>query len=179
MFNDEELDLARARLSIFQAAASAYQWPDEVDQAMSADLGHPDWMAWVLAAIDSRESNFGLALDADGLGDGGHGHGEIQIDDRSHGTFCASGQWRDLAASLDYVRKNVIIPSYNYLADRFDLFGQDYVRLFWGTIAAYNCGPGNVDRALAVGQGPDSRTTGADYSSNVRSRALALIQALG
>lgn len=129
-------------------------------------------------AIDSRESRFGLLLDEDGLGDAGHGHGEIQIDDRSHGAFCDSGQWQDLAASLEYVRKNVILPSYNYLADRFGFFGEDYTRLFWGTVAAYNCGAGNVSKAVAAGQAPDVRTTGRDYSSDVRARALTLAQAL-
>ena len=83
-----------------------------------------------------------------------------------------------MAASLEYVRKNVILPSYNYLADRFGFFGEDYTRLFWGTVAAYNCGAGNVSKAVAAGQEPDARTTGRDYSSDVRARALTLAQAL-
>ena len=177
LFREGELDRARERLPIFQDAAASYRWPDELNQAMQADLG-ADWMAWVLAGIDSRESHMGLALDEDGLGDAGHGHGEVQIDDRSHVGFCASGAWRDLGASLDYVHHNVIIPAYNYLADRFGYFGQDYARLFWGAVAAYNCGPGNVVRAAARGQDPDSRTAGGDYSADVRNRALALKEAL-
>ena len=177
LFKEGEFGLAKERLPIFQAAADAYQWPPELEQALQAELG-PRWMVWVLMAIDSRESRFGLLLDEDGLGDAGHGHGEIQIDDRSHGAFCDSGQWQDLAASLEYVRKNVILPSYNYLADRFEYFGEDYTRLFWGTVAAYNCGAGNVAKAVAAGQEPDARTTGRDYSSDVRARALTLAQAL-
>jgi hypothetical protein len=179
LFKNGELDLARDRMPIFQAAAAKYSWPEELNQAMQADLGTSDWMTWVLAGIDSRESHMGLSLDEDGLGDAGHGHGEMQIDDRSHGPFCASGQWRDLAASLEYVHHNVIIPSYNYLADRFGYFGENYVRLFWGVVAAYNCGMGNVAKAVAKGQDPDSRTAGGDYSADVRARALALKEALG
>jgi soluble lytic murein transglycosylase-like protein len=72
----------------------------------------------------------------------------------------------------------VILPSYNYLADRFEYFGEDYGRLFWGAIAAYNCGAGNVAKAVANGQDPDSRTTGRDYSWDVRRRALELMEAL-
>ena len=174
----QELDRARDRLPIFQAAADAYEWPPELAEAMQGDLG-PQWMVWILAAIDSRESRFGLALDENGLGDAGHGHGEMQIDDRSHTAFCASGRWRDLAASLEYVHKSVIIPSFNYLGDHFELFGEDYGALFRGTIAAYNCGAGNVRKAMEAGQDVDARTTGKDYSGDVFKRAAALREALG
>lgn len=179
MFQDGELDLAKDRLLIFQVAASQYNWPTELVVAMQADLGTPDWMTLVLAAIDSRESRFGLLLDADGLGDAGHGHGEMQIDDRSHTTFCSNGGWKDLASSLAYIHRNVIIPSYNYLANRFGYFQEDYAKLFWGVVAAYNCGAGNVAQAVANGDDVDSRTTGHDYSADVRARALALKETLG
>ena len=179
LFQDGELDLAKERLPIFQAAASQYNWPTELVTAMRADLGTDDWMTYVLAAIDSRESRFGVLLDADGLGDAGHGHGEMQIDDRSHETFCSNGGWKDLASSLAYVHRNVIIPSYNYLANRFGYFGANYANLFWGVVAAYNCGAGNVAKAVANGDDVDSRTTGHDYSADVRTRALALKEALG
>lgn len=179
LFQDGELDLAKERLPIFQTAAAQYQWPDELAQAMQADLGTSDWMTWVLAAIDSRESRFGALLDEDGLGDAGHGHGEMQIDDRSHPVFCSNGGWKDLASSLAYVHRNVIIPSYNYLANRFGYFDSDFAKLFWGVVAAYNCGAGNVAKAVANGDDMDSRTTGHDYSQDVRARALALKEALG
>jgi uncharacterized protein (TIGR02594 family) len=175
---DEELALARERLPIFQAAADAYQWPEEVEAVMFKTIG-AEWMKYVLMGIDSRESRFGVLLDEDGLGDGGHGHGEMQIDDRSHKAFCASGRWRDLAASLEYVHANVIIPSFNYLGDYFDLVGEDYERLFWAAIAGYNAGPGNVRKALEAGADPDSVTTGRDYSRDVKGKAAALKEALG
>ncbi|RJR43825.1 MAG: hypothetical protein C4567_05160 [Deltaproteobacteria bacterium] len=176
---ESELNRAQERLPIFRAAADAYAFPEELAEAMIPSLG-PFWLLWVLMAICSRESRFGLALDADGRGDHGHGHGEMQIDDRSHGRFCASGQWRDLGASLAYVHKNVIVPSFNYLGEHyFDLFGdEDYEALFWGTVAAYNCGAGNVRKALEARQDVDARTTGRDYSADVRRRALELRAAL-
>jgi hypothetical protein len=171
------IQAAKRRLPIFRAAAAKYQWPEEVDNLLAIDLG-PDWMAWVLMGICSRESQFGLLLDQEGKGDNGHGHGEMQIDDRSHGRFCASGKWRTLADSLDYVHRAVIVPAFNYLGERFDLFDENYERLFWATVAAYNCGPGNVFRALQTGQDPDVRTTGRDYSQDVRRRAREVRDAL-
>jgi hypothetical protein len=175
---DEDLTLARERLPIFLAAADAYQWPEELEAIMFKTIG-AEWMKYVLMGINSRESRFGRLLDEDGLGDGGHGHGEMQIDDRSHKAFCASGRWRDLAASLEYVHANVIIPSFNYLADYFALVGEDYERLFWAAIAGYNAGPGNVRKALEAGALPDSVTTGRNYSRDVKARALAFKEVLG
>lgn len=181
--NQKEIPLAEVRLPIFKKAAGQYHFPDEVAAALSPDLGS-DWLAWILAGIDSRESGFGLLLDSDGLGDQGHGHGEMQIDDRSHTAFCASGLWRDLAASLEYDHKGVIVPNFNELGNRGDLFddgqgGIDYGALFWAAIAAYNCGAGGVLAVLEAGEDVDARTTGGNYSADVRARALGLLQALG
>jgi hypothetical protein len=36
--------------------------------------------------------------------------------------------------------------------------------------AAYNAGPGNVDRAIAAGHSADSVTAGGDYGSDVAGR---------
>jgi len=177
-FKSEEFDRAREFLPVFQTAADAYQWPAELEVVMREALS-PRWMTWVLMGIASRESRFGLLLDENDRGDGGHGHGIMQVDDRSHAGFCSSGQWHDLAASLEYVHKNVIVPAFNYLGDDFELFGVDYAVLFQGAIAAYNCGSGNVRKALEARQGVDARTTGKDYSVDVIGRAIALKEALG
>jgi len=184
VIDEKELALAKTCLPIYKAAAGDYHWPEEVGRALSHILGK-DWCAWVLMAIGSRESRQGLLLDADDLGDKGHGHGIMQIDDRSRPAFCDSGKWRDLAASLDYIHHNVLVPGFNYLGDKhFDLFGGEetpecYAALFWGAIAAYNCGAGNVVKALKAGEGVDARTTGRNYSADVRARALKLRQKLG
>ncbi|MFA4904486.1 MAG: M15 family metallopeptidase [Desulfobaccales bacterium] len=176
MFKPEELALARQYLPAIQAAADSCTWPPELEAIMQRQLG-PRWMDWVLCGIASRESRFGLLLDDEGLGDGGHGHGIMQVDDRSHTAFCAGEGWQDLAASLEYVHKNVIIPAFNYLGDYFDLF-EDYGALFRGAIAGYNCGPGNVRKALEAGADVDARTTGRDYSRDVLARAKAFKEVL-
>jgi len=172
----KELKLAKEYWSIFNGVQQIIQWPDEVNIAMQ-ELG-PDWFLYILMGIASRESRFGLALDENGLGDQSHGHGIMQIDDSSHASFCASGLWRDLEQSLKYVIKSVIYPSYNYLANHFDLLGNDYGNLFWASIAAYNCGPGNVYRAINKGLHWDTYTTGYDYSVDVKYRAVELMEKL-
>lgn len=174
----EEIPLARERLEIFRAAAENMNFPEEVGEALAEDLG-PGWLIWILMAIDSRESRFGLLLDEDGLGDHGHGHGELQIDDRFHGAFLATGKWRDLGESLAYAYESVLKPFFNLLADNFELFHEDYGELFWGTISAYNAGAGGVLKALEAGQTADYATTGHDYAQDVKARALELMDALG
>jgi len=174
----EEFGRLRERLPIFQAAAARYKWPDELEVFMDAELG-PNWIVWVLAAIDSRESRFGLLLDEDGLGDGGHGHGELQIDDRSHGAFCASGRWRDLVASLEYVHKNVIAPPSITWATILVCSGKTTPPFSGVLLPPTTAAPGMFARPWKRGQDVDARTTGKDYSADVIERAMALKEALG
>jgi hypothetical protein len=173
-FDPQEIPRARERLPIIRASIVGYEWPAEVVAALEPELG-PEWLVWILAGILSRESRFGLLLDENGLGDHGHGHGELQIDDRWHKAFCDSGLWQDLGASLDYALRSVIAPAFNDLGDHCDL---DYGPMFWATIAAYNAGAGGVSKALAAGQDPDAATTGRNYSQDVRARARALKEVL-
>jgi hypothetical protein len=177
-FKPEEFGRAREYLPVFQAAADAYRWPAELEAVMQQALG-PRWMAWILMGIASRESRFGLLLDENGRGDGGHGHGIMQVDDRSHAAFCDGEGWQDLRNSLEYVHHNVIVPSFNYLGENcFELVKEDYRALFKATVAAYNCGPGNVRKALEAGTDMDSLTTGRDYAKDVLARAKTLYGAL-
>ena len=69
-------------------------------------------LAWghrteVLAGIMCRETRGGTSplLDVQGpagRGDGGHGHGLMQIDDRSFPDFCRSVQWSDARLNIDF-----------------------------------------------------------------------------
>jgi hypothetical protein len=103
----------------------------------------------------------------------------MQIDDRWHTKFCASGKWRDLSASLEYVHHKIIVPSFNYLGEHcYEQVEEDMEALFWATVAAYNAGPGNVRKALEAGAHPDSVTTGRNYAQDVKSRALAFKEVL-
>jgi uncharacterized protein YgiM (DUF1202 family) len=122
----------------------------------------------ILAAIGSRESNWGAALDSTGRGDNGYGHGIMQIDSDFHPEFIATQNWRDPAVNIKYAVDNVLSDYYDQLAAETNLRGFDLLR---GAIAAYNAGVGGVKAALAEGLDVDGRTTGKDYSWDVIQRA--------
>ena len=88
----------------------------------------------------------------------GNDFGLMQINRAAHPDFFAHHDWRDPAANIDY-GAGVIA------ADRRHNDG-DVTR----AAAAYNAGPGNVDRALAAGHSADSVTAGGDYGSDVARR---------
>ena len=119
----------------------------------------------LLAGIMIRESRGGLAL-KNGLGDGGHGHGLMQIDDRSFPEFCAVGKWADPRENIQFAAHVLAEKrrSIRQLAAAADIAVGDVER---ASIAAYNCGAGRVIRALADGRDVDFYTTGKDYSQAV------------
>lgn len=122
----------------------------------------------ILAAIGSRESGWGLFLDSNDSGDGGHGRGIMQIDDRYHQDFINSKNWRDPGVNIQYAVNNVLAEYYSYLSKNTSLTGFDLLR---GAIASYNAGPGNVVDAVNAGLDVDAYTTGEDYSWDVIQRA--------
>lgn len=132
----------------------------------------------VLAAVISRESGAGVFLDASGLGDGGHGHGLTQIDDRSFDAWCAS--WR-MIRRTDPARADrmaitqgakVLGAKLREIDERLPgLAPQE--RLAAG-VAAYNCGAKRVAWALRHVLPVDHYTTGGDYSRDVLARAAWL-----
>ncbi len=108
----------------------------------------------LVSAVISRESN-GRNI----IGDGGHGRGLMQIDDRWHGEFLeANSEGLDPATNIDYGTKLL----------------RNLTREFEGNlsaaIAAYNQGSGNVWRRLRAGEDVDRGTTGGDYSADVLRR---------
>lgn len=134
---------------------------------------YPWITVFLLLAIVSRETWWGWAPgytipgNPAGKGDNGHGHGFFQIDDRSHASFINSGLWSNPKAAARYAIKSVLIISCAYLKKRFpDMDDEDLIR---ATIAAYNCGAGNVRRSINEGGilNVDRRTAGRDYSKDV------------
>jgi peptidoglycan hydrolase-like protein with peptidoglycan-binding domain/soluble lytic murein transglycosylase-like protein len=122
----------------------------------------------VLAAIASRESRAGAALDSNGLGDHGNGFGLMQVDKRYHRP--AGGPY-----SQEHINQAASILS-GYLRDVRDMHPswppEQQLR---GAIVAYNSGPDNV-RTIA---GMDRGTTGNDYSNDVWARAVHLSNDFG
>lgn len=106
-----------------------------------------------------------------GRGDHGHGHGLMQIDDRSFLEFCKSENWKDPAKNIEF-GAHVLAQKRVYLSQKKSVTGMDF-DLERASIAAYNCGEGNVWKSIKAGEPIDSRTTGKDYSKAVLEYAEA------
>lgn len=116
----------------------------------------------VLAAICERESRGGLALTPPGpagRGDQGHGHGLMQIDDRAHPGFVSTGLWRAPSFCILYAAR--------LLRDNLNFFGGDE----FNAVAAYNCGPGNVKKAIKNGLSGEAYTAHGNYATDVLKHA--------
>jgi uncharacterized protein YfiM (DUF2279 family) len=125
--------------------------------------------AGLLLAIASRETNV-----EDIVGDGGHGRGLFQIDDRAHGDWlaqhqaAASGALPPLEPAAEYA---ATLLDQNLAFARKNGVGEAQLLRF--AVSAYNAGCGG---ALAGHRGGDSdkRTTGGDYARDVLERLAAI-----
>jgi hypothetical protein len=97
----------------------------------------------------------------------GNDFGLMQINRAAHPAFFRDHDWRDPAANIDY--------GASVIAGTLRHYDGDVTR----AAAAYNAGPGNVDRALAAGRSADSATTGGDYGSDVARRYAHFRRVLG
>ncbi len=134
-------------------------------EAVGKKYGFPPAL---LAAIASRESRGGAALDSRGFGDHGHGFGLMQVDDRTAapkgGPY--SREHIDHGASILKGKLDEVKRAHPGWSPEMQLKG---------AVAAYNVGAGNV-RTQA---GMDKGTTGNDYSNDVWERAKALAPSFG
>jgi len=133
-----------------------------------------------LMAIGSRETN----LDPKWLtkaGDGGHGHGLMQIDDRSFSEFTKSEYWRDARLGILYgakVLRQKWDDTQSSIGKRRIIKGNAFIGKDVGqgyeaqqvAIAAYNCGRWSHYN-VSKGKDVDRTTTGKDYSSDVLGRS--------
>jgi peptidoglycan hydrolase-like protein with peptidoglycan-binding domain len=170
-----------AQLRAQLAAAEHYR---AAAAAAAARYGLP---LCVIGGVGSRESAWGLALVPEGPGgtgdliarrpkppmrpgrlppNGGFGRGLMQIDFDAH-EFARSGNWKDPAANLLY-GAGVLSQSQAFLERRLQLRGTE---LLHAALAAYNCGPGNVLKALQTGRDVDYFTAGRNYGKDTLNRA--------
>ena len=120
-------------------------------QKIASDNGIP--FAVALGLI-SRETN-----GQNELGDSGHGHCYLQIDDRSHGDWLSSHDWRNPIQCFGF---GLGILNANYHQWDGNMFR---------ALAGYKSGNGNVHRALHNGLSAEAYSAHADYASDVLARA--------
>jgi peptidoglycan hydrolase-like protein with peptidoglycan-binding domain len=128
----------------------------------------------ILLAVASQETDMN-----DVVGDGGHGRGLFQIDDRSHRDFLARFG-ADRAGGKPPVAEAVKYAS-ALLAWTIDYGRQNGVReadrLKFG-LSGYNAGAGGALKGYQAGDS-DARTTGADYGRSVLARYAVFQELLG
>lgn len=123
-------------------------------------------VGFIIPKYVNRGYNFILVAE-NMVGDSGHGNSFPQIDDRTYPGFITDTSLDDVEA---YQRKSVecleekrkYLESKGYTKEK---LGEDLY--FQAIFASYNCGQGNVLRALANNQNIDIHTFGGDYSKKV------------
>jgi Transglycosylase SLT domain len=121
--------------------------------------------AWLLYAVGSRETNLRNIK-----GDFSQRPGESSPRYHGFGVWQRdSGTWHVGESYLQDVRKQAKDAA-ELLAANHRTFDQ------WdAAVAAYNCGPGNVRKAIDQGLSLDHFTTGRDYSADVLARRAYLV----
>lgn len=127
-------------------------WPWILD--VEEDCNLPPFL---LIALGSRETNL-----RDVVGDGGHGHGIWQRDDRS------------FTIPSPYPLQQQAVDAGNLLRSHYVAYRPEFkgtaLPLWRAAVCAYNAGRQGVRNAIAAGQTPDSATTGGDYGDDVLNR---------
>lgn len=96
-----------------------------------------------------------------------HGYGYTQIDIGSYPEFAISGDWKDpLKCYLKAI--DVLESKRHYIERHMIRLGGD--NLYRAITSAFNCGEGNVVKALAADKDVDYYTTGHNYSLEVWQR---------
>lgn len=143
----------------------------------------------VLFGLGSRESGWGSGLrpvGPSGTGDfagrssvtkfrvgklppdgGGFGRGLLQIDYDAH-EFARSGPWHDASANVAY-GASVLLDCKRFVAAKLPGLRPD--QALRAALAAYNCGPRNVARAVKDGRSLDYYTAHRNYSADTLERA--------
>jgi hypothetical protein len=172
------MNATRAQLKAQYERAKRLGWLPYFAEA-AADHTEGIFDAADLIGIGSRETNLDPKYNRI-KGDGGHGHGLMQIDDRSFPRFTASDDWKDPQLNIDkgasvlrekwddyqtHTGKKVQVSNQAFLVPK--LAGASAQRI---VIASYNAGRG-AWRGSALKGDPDRYTTGHDYSEDVMARA--------
>lgn len=134
-----QVDRARALWPFIEAVETMHQLPPGL-----------------LLAVGSRETNL-----TNEVGDGGHGHGVWQLDNRSH----------VIPAGFDADVHQQCTTAAAMLAALIAQAGPNLAL----AVAAYNTGWNNATAGLRDQGSPDAYTAGADYSRDVLDRRAAIL----
>lgn len=171
-------DADNQSLRIMLSASGAYRGYIE-GAAESHDL--PAALIW---GIGARESHWGTYFNppgANGTGDYihrrprahrpgplppdglGYGRGLMQIDYDAH-EFARSGDWRDAGTNINYGAR-VLARDWKTMRNWYP--GEHKREVLRRATAAYNCGAGNVRKAVQYGRDVDYYTSHRNYSADV------------
>jgi hypothetical protein len=160
----------KAALTAELARARAKKW----DKAMAAAETEKDLPVGLLLAVASQETDMN-----DVVGDGGHGRGLFQIDDRSHTDFLRENGAGGAGGKPPV--KSAAGFAAALLRGNFDFGVGKGVRKADRTkfmLSAYNAGAGGALAGHAEGDS-DKRTTGGDYGKSVLARYAVFQELLG
>lgn len=165
---------------------------------------------FLIVQLGYRETLWGTSSALDqpgpsGRGDGGHGHGLMQIDDRSYPSWLATYDWTDpytnvskgveiLRGKLAFFATRGVVPGLTdgtlvtlgpKSATRRGVPPGTYRdprplfgdALIQAAVAAYNTGEGNVLESLAAGLPADATTAKGNYGADVLARMASLVSA--
>lgn len=128
----------------------------------------------IIAAIITRETG-GLDLwclppPKGKLGDNGHGHGPMQIDDRSFREWCLN--WRRGMYTTEHgIAQGCAVLKLKRDSIKTMIPELPGALLLLASVSAYNCGENRVRRAFRNEQPLDIATTGQNYGHDVIERA--------
>jgi hypothetical protein len=115
----------------------------------------------ILLGIASRETNI-KNID----GDGGHGRGIMQIDDRAFPEFANSSHSKDPRHNI--LKGAEVLNGKRRFLSKKGVTGDLLLR---ASVAAYNAGEGRVIQRIRKGESVDSVTAHGDYSADVLARS--------
>jgi len=136
----------------------------------------------ILAGICMRESAGGNSplLDKqgpEGRGDGGHGYGLMQIDDRSFPEFCKGTLWMDAYENIKFGAW-VLARKRRYLSSQTLGYALTTADLERAAVAAYNAGEVRVLKLIQQHEDVDLMTANKNYSAEVL-RLAEIYRSLG
>jgi hypothetical protein len=129
--------------------ASAYYFKKRVPSASAAELAAFQLLVLTTAAQESYWSHYRLASDAKYKmmrGDGGHGHGIVQIDDRQHFDAIQAGKAGNLLGNLSYGMDILYSGWLSSKKASCVKSSTDYSSRIRSAWAAYNGGPAKLCR---------------------------------